>query len=512
MRSITIFFLFSVAGFLSCQEQVEESKRPNILFAISDDQSYPHAGAYGYAGALTPTFDKIAEEGILFSNAFTAAPGCSPSRASILTGRHIWQIEDAGTHASEFPVKYICYTDLLDSAGYLVGFTAKGWGPGNWKISGRTRNPAGKQYSSIKDENVPQYINKTDYAANFQAFLEERAPGQPFCFWYGATEPHRRYQTGIGVENGYNLEEIDVPSFLPPVEHVKSDMADYLYEINHFDVHLGRMMEILNEIGELENTLIVVTSDNGMPFPRAKANVYEYGIHMPLAVRWGSKVKAGRVVDDLVSLTDLAPTFLELAGVEHPSGKTGESAMIGVSLTNILFSEDAGIVDQDRKAVFTGRERHSSSRWNNLTYPQRAMRTQQYLYIKNFKPERWPAGAPEKFDKDGNLSPGYHDIDDFMENYIFIEREDPDIKKYFDWAVAKRPGEELYDIKKDPGCLINLALESDYTEILEDHRARLLRRLEMTNDPRVMGNGDVWEEYVRYSPIRNFPEPDWKND
>lgn len=510
MRAAIIFLILCYT-FFSCQ-QPNEKERPNILFAISDDQSFPHAGAYGYSAAITPNFDRIAEEGILFTNAFTAAPGCSPSRASILTGRHIWQIEDAGTHASEFPVTYICYTDLLDSSGYHVGYTAKGWGPGNWEISGRTRNPAGKQYSSIKDETVPQYINKTDYAANFKAFLKDRDPGQPFCFWYGATEPHRRYQKEIGINNGYDLAEIDEPAFLPKADDVKSDIADYLYEINHFDVHLGRMIQTLEEIGELDNTLIVVTSDNGMPFPRAKANVYEYGIHMPLAIRWGNEVQGGMTVDDLISLTDLAPTFLEIAGVEHPSGVDGASAMIGVSLKNILMSDGSGIVDSSRDAVYSGRERHSSSRWNNLTYPQRAIRTHQFLYIKNFKPERWPAGAPEKYNNDGELAPGYHDIDDFTENYIYLEKENPEVKKYFDWAVAKRPMEELYDVKSDPACLINLADDSDYEKVLVEHRNKLQQRLELTKDPRVIGNGDVWEEYVRYSPIRSFPEPDWKTD
>ena len=511
MRSL-LFAIPVLFYFSSCSPEQKEYKRPNILFAISDDQSYPHTGAYGFDAALTPNFDRIANEGVLFTNAFSAAPGCSPSRASILTGRHIWQIEDAGTHASKFPSKYVCYTDLLEESGYHVGYTAKGWGPGNWEISGRTRNPAGNSYSEIKDENVPKYINNTNYAANFDAFLNDRQPDQPFCFWYGATEPHRRYQTGIGVNNGFDLDKIKVPSFLPNVENVRSDIADYLYEINHFDVHLGRMIEKLEEIGELENTLIVVTSDNGMPFPRAKANMYEYGFHMPFAVRWGSKIKGGRVVDDLVSLTDLAPTFLEVARVQHPSAENGEYPMIGNSMVNILKSEKAGLVDLSRTEVFSGRERHSSSRWNNLTYPIRAIRTENYLYIKNFKPERWPAGAPEKFGKDGQLEPGFHDIDQFTERFTYINREDPEIRTYFDLAVGKRPLEELYQIKKDPGCLENLAGKEEFKDILIEHRNRLDERLVATKDPRVMGNGDIWEEYIRFSPIRDFPEPDWKID
>lgn len=502
-------FLFVVCiSFTLIHCKQKQQQKPNILFAISDDQSFPHTGAYGYSTVKTPNFDKIAREGILFNNAFSAAPGCSPSRASLLTGRHIWQIEEAGTHASSFQTKYITYTDLLDSAGYHVGYTGKGWGPGNWQISGRTRNPSGTQYSDIKDENVPEHISKIDYAANFEVFLTDRQLGQPFCFWYGGSEPHRRYKTGIGAENGYDIESIEVPSFLPSSIEMKSDMADYLYEISHFDTHLGRMIKKLEEIGELDNTIIVVTSDNGMPFPRAKANMYEYGFHMPLAVRWGNKINGGRVVDDLVSLTDLAPTFLEIADVKHPSESTGAYPMIGNSIVNILKSPKSGIVDPSRKAIFGGRERHSSSRWNNLAYPQRAVRTHDFLYIKNFKPERWPAGDPLRYDEQGNLVPGYHDIDDFMESYVYINREDAESKKYFELAVAKRPMEELFDIKSDPGCLNNLVFDPEYEEILANHRAMLQERLEQTGDPRVMGNGDIWEEYIRYSPIRNFPEPD----
>lgn len=509
MRSSYFFVIFILILF-NCAEKRKDVIRPNILFAISDDQSFAHAGAYGYKAAKTPTFDRLAKEGVLFTNAFSAAPGCSPSRASILTGRHIWQLEDAGSHASKFPAKYICYTDLLEQKGYHVGYTAKGWGPGNWEASGRTRNPAGNEYSSIKDNNVPQYINKTDYAANFEAFLNDRQPGQPFCFWYGATEPHRRYQTGIGVANGFITDEIIVPSFLPPVEEVKSDMADYLYEINHFDTHLGRMIAKLEELGELDNTLIIVTSDNGMPFPRAKANMYEYGFHMPFVVRWGSKIKGNRVVDDLVSLTDIAPTILEAAVVEHPSAQNGQFPMIGKSILNILMSDASGMVDASRTEVYGGRERHSSSRWNNLSYPIRAVRTQQFLYIKNFKTERWPAGDPVKYGDNDQLEPGYHDIDDFTESYVFVHREDPEVQEYFNLAVAKRPLEELYDIKQDPGCMLNLVEDENYNEILINHRKLLQQRLVDTMDPRVMGHGDIWESYIRFSPIRKFPEPDWK--
>ncbi len=501
-----VFFLILFSNFNSLNEKLP----PNILLAISDDQSYPHAGVYGFTAVHTPGFDRIAQEGILFNNAFSSAPGCSPSRASLLTGKYVWELEDAGSHASKFPLKFITYPELLISAGYHVGYTGKGWGPGRWDLSGRTRNPAGEDYSAILSENVPEYINQVDYAANFEAFLKGRKKGQPFCFWYGATEPHRRYQTGIGRENGISLDEIIVPPFLPDAEGVRSDMADYLYEIEHFDRHLVRMIELLEKRGELDNTIIIVTSDNGMPFPRAKANLYEYGFHMPMAIRWGAGIKPGRIVDDLISLVDIAPTLLEITGIKHPALPGSGLTMSGKSFKNILISSESGLLEPDRNSIYSARERHSCSRWNNLSYPIRALRTHQFLYIKNFKPQRWPAGAPVRYDENNMLVAGFHDIDDFTEDYVYTFRKDSLVKIYFDLAVAKRPMEELYDIIEDAGCLNNLSDLPDYQEILMTMRNQLQKHLLETCDPRVLGYGDIWESYERYNVMRNFPAPDWK--
>ena len=267
--SLIVFLLLAhaITGF----KKKQINKQPNILIAISDDQSFPHASVYGFKAVNTPGFDRIAKEGILFNNAFSAAPGCSPSRASLLTGKHIWELEDAGSHASYFPSKFRTYTTILNEYGYFVGYTGKGWGPGKWQDSGWKINPAGEEYNRIKDPDVPEFIRNTDYFENFKFFLGDRKRKQPFCFWYGASEPHRRYKKGIGEENSINIEEVVVPGFLPDVASVRSDITDYLFEIQHFDKHLKKMIEYLEEIGELDNTLIIITSDNGMPFPRAKA-------------------------------------------------------------------------------------------------------------------------------------------------------------------------------------------------------------------------------------------------
>ncbi|MBZ0258923.1 sulfatase, partial [bacterium] len=316
-------------------------QRPNILFAISDDQSWPHASAYGSRMVNTPAFDWVAREGCLFSNAYASAPQCSPNRASILTGRPIWSLEEAGTHSSYFPKKWTVYPDLLEDAGYYIGYTGKAWGPGNWQDAGRKRNPGGEQFSDIRAKDLPKGINPLDYAANFEAFMKDKPADSPFYFWYGCYEPHRVYQQGIGQDAGKKLTDAEVPPFLPDNGVIRGDLLDYAYEIEWFDAHLMRMLNLLKERGELDNTLVIVTSDNGMPFPGAKATLYEYGIHMPLAIRWPAGMKGGRKIDDFVPFIDFAPTLLEAAGVEVPNG------VMGRSFLDVLASNQSGQVDPD---------------------------------------------------------------------------------------------------------------------------------------------------------------------
>ena len=483
--------------------------QPNILIAISDDQSYPHASAYGSKMVNTPAFDRVAEQGVLFNNAFVASPGCAPSRAALLTGLNTWQLEEAGTHASSFPAHFKVYPDLLEQAGYYIGYTQKGWAPGDWQVSERERNPAGNIYNIVELDPPFWGIVRNDYSANFQKFIENRPEGKPFYFWYGSSEPHRVYEEGSGLASGKKLEQAEVPGYLPDTEEIRSDLLDYAVEIEWFDMHLAKMIALLDDLGELENTIIVVTSDNGMPFPRAKANLYEDGIHVPLAISWGNKIKGGRVVDDLVSLIDLTPTFLEAAGIHGDVIDVLE----GKSLVNILKSHKQGIVDQTRNAVFSARERHSSSRWNNLGYPQRSVRTHKFLYIRNFAPDRWPAGDPQELLADGTLAPmhhAYYDIDACpTQDFLVSNHDHPEYGKYLQLAVGKRPAEEFFDIINDPACLRNLAGDPAYQAALIHHRELLGGYLMKTNDPRVTGKGEVFESYPRLrGAIRNFPEPE----
>lgn len=178
-------------------------------------------------------------------------------------------------------------------------------------------------------------IGLTNYYENFRSFMQQRKDGQPFYFWYGATEPHRVYEKGSWKRNGKSLDQVDVPGFLPDSEEVRGDMLDYAVEIEWADSHLSKMLEYLDSIGELNNTIVIVTADNGMPFPRAKANCFEYGVHVPFAVSYPKGFPGKRRVDDPISFVDIAPTILEMAGVK-PDGMLPIS---GRSFMNILKSK-----------------------------------------------------------------------------------------------------------------------------------------------------------------------------
>ena len=441
--------------------------RPNILVIIGDDWSYPHAGAYFDRVVKTPHFDRIAREGVLFRNAFAAAPSCTPSRASLLTGRAVHQLGEGGNLWGFLPARFDVYPDLLESAGYVVGHTRKGWGPGNFQAGGRTRNPAGPQFAS------------------FDEFYEQAAKDKPFCFWFGSTDPHRPYEKGRGAASGMRAQDVVVPAFLPDTPDVRSDILDYYYEVERLDREAGAILAALERAGQLNHTIIVWTADNGLPFPRAKANLYDGGTHVPLAIRFPGTVKGGRALDDFVVLTDLAPTLLEAAGATPPPAMTGRSLM------TLL----AGAQQPGRDRVFLERERHANVRRGDLSYPSRAVRTKDFLYIRNFRPDRWPAGDPEMYFAVGE----YGDIDGGPSKDLLLARPaNPAIAKYADLAMAKRPTEEVYDLRKDPGQIDNVAMRADYAATKKELRAALDTWMRDTADPRISTDDDRWDTYPYY--------------
>lgn len=457
--------------------------RPNFLFIIFDDWGgYRQSGVEGCTWIRTPNFDRVAREGVLFRNAFTSNPKCSPSRASILTGRNSWQLGEAVSHGGYFPAGFEVYPDLLERAGYAVGLTGKGWAPGDYRTHARrTRNPAGPLFAELKRPPPTKASSNNDYTGNLGAFLRQRDRAKPFCFWMGFQEPHRGYEWKSGNRHGRNLADVKVPAYLPDTAIVRQDLADYAFEVEWGDREIGRALQVLEDAGELENTLIVVTSDNGMPFPFVKGQIHDPAFHLPLAMRWGAVIKPGRVVKDFVNFRDFAPTFLELAGLApHPQ-------MTGRSLADILRSGESGWIEH-RDVMLAGKERHDLGRWRDLGYPVRAIRTRDFLYVRNFHPERWPAGNPETGFGNVDASPTKEVLEVLGGHFSEL-------------SFGKRPPDVLYDLRADPECVNNLAYDLHYAPIIAELRARMIDLLRAEGDPRFAGQGVTLEAY-RYVGVR----------
>jgi uncharacterized sulfatase len=525
--------LMMLAFTLSVVAQASK-KRPNILFAISDDQSFAHTGFAGCEFVNTPAFDRVATEGIYFNNCIAGSPGCAPSRSTIVTGRYHWQNEQSGQHACSWMKKHVPFIDLLEGNGYATGRTGKGVTPFYFARDERDSlwrktDAGGIEHSTIEyekgtpgDERTADKIGSANYFANFKYFMENVRKEKPFFFWYGAREPHRSFEQDSWIRNNKNLKDVKVPGFFPDHGIVRGDILDYAVEIDWFDLHLQRMLTYLEEKGELENTIVMVTSDNGMAFPRAKANGYEYGVHVPLAIRFPKDFPAGRIVNDPISFADIAPTILELT----QTSSKGMLPISGKSILKILKSKKQGTVDKNRKYVYAGRERHSASRYQNWGYPQRIMRSKEFLFTWNVRPERWPAGAPQRLvpgttndlfpiygiDEDGKHHSewAFTDIDDAPTKSFIIENmADEKVKPYFDLALAKRPEYELFNIVTDPFCLNNLVGNSKYSKVEKEMKKALMEELRKSEDPRVVGpDTEIFDSYIRYSPMREFPKPD----
>lgn len=481
-QHLTACLLVGLLSLVPCPAAVAGepvAARPNILFCIADDWGWPHAGALGEPVVATPTFDRLCREGVLFEHAYVSSPSCTPSRSAILTGQDHWRLEEAANLWSTLQARFRTYPEILGDAGYHVGSYRKAWGPGRLPPGGRdprTGRPAGPRFLGLAE------------------FLDARPDGAPFCFWFGSSDPHRPYEKGSGAERGMDLQQIRVPPFFPDAPEVRGDLADYFFEVERFDREVGEALAELERRGELENTLVVMTGDHGMPFPRCKGNLYDSGARVPLAMRWGGRIEPGRRVEDFVSLVDLAPTFVEIAGLE-PDGE-----MTGSSLGAILHSPASGRIDPSRDAVIAGRERHTPAQAapSTVGYPSRSIRTHEYLYIRNYAPDRWPAGVPEGSTKgwvfaDCDAGP--------TRQYLLDHQQDPGVRSHFARAFEPRPEQELYVLALDPEQLENVAADPTHSAVLERLGRRLDRLLERTADPRSVGGAERFDSYPYYGRL-----------
>lgn len=500
--------------------------RPNIFFFFADDWG-KYAGIHSEVAINrvieTPAFDQLAQEGVRFTNAHVNAPTCTASRSALFSGQYFFRTGfGAFLYGKQWNSSIPTYPLLLKDAGYFIGHTYKGWSPGapvDAPLGGREHayNKRGTRFNTfsqqvtamvaggMESEEAKEVLYR-EALGNFEDFLDKRPDNSPFCYYFGPTNTHRAWEQGSGKKL-WNIDpdklEGLLPEFLPDVPEIREDVADYLGEACALDAVLGQFVEKLKEMGELDNTIIVVSGDHGIPgFPRAKSNLYEIGTNVALLIRWGDEIGKNRELTDFVNLTDIAPTFLEVAGVPVPECMTGRSL-----LPILTESRESGRIDSGRDYVVTGRERHfMTARAGNLSYPSRAIRTDDYLYIRNFHPERSPQGDPLPFPRNAdfdhdttrfNYGAPFADLDGGPTKIWLLEHFfDPHRQRIMELAVGFRPEEELYDLRLDPDYMNNVAQSPEYRKIREEHASRLMTILTETSDPRVIEDGSLFDSPV----------------
>jgi N-sulfoglucosamine sulfohydrolase len=473
--AVALSLTFSVAALTA------ERSTPNVLFLIADDAS-PTFGVYGYDWVKTPNIDRLAKQGVVFENTYTPTAKCAPSRAAILTGRNPWQLEQGANHQTFFPAKFKVFTEALSDAGVYVGAQGKFWGPGDARTTAGEPRRWGLTTSGGDSQ-------KPDGGAKFKQFLADRPKDKPFFFWFGSTNPHRAYAPDSGLAAGKKPSDIDhVPAYWPDNDVVRRDLLDYAVEVETYDAQVGGLLKVLEESGEAENTLVLVTSDHGMPFPRVKGHNYHASNHVPLIAAWPKGIVAGsRRVADFISFIDLAPTLLEVFGVSEE--KSGLSAITGRSFLDLLKNKPA----HDRSFVILGRERNDvyarPGSEAGLGYPVRGIREGNLLYLHNFKPDRWPCG---------NVELGLLDTDGGPTKSWLEAAGDSD--RFWQFCFGKRPANELFDLASDPDCVKNLAEDASYRETATKLHDKLIAELKRQNDPRVSGQGDVFDNYPTTKP------------
>lgn len=527
--------LFSVLALLLAAIAPAAEPRPNILFFFADDWGRfariyaEHGNLAGTNGLLrTPNLDRLAKEGVLFRNAHVNAPSCTPCRSSLLSGQHFWRTgRGAILQGAVWDESIPTYPLLLRDAGYHLGKSYKVWSPGSpadapyggqqhaFEKSGRGFNNFSENATDLvaKGATVEAARAKLleEVRGNFKAMLAAKAAGQPFAYWFGPTTTHRTWVRGSGQKLwGLDPDALKgkLPAFLPDVPVVREDLADYLGEVQALDAAMGVLLEELDRAGERSKTLIAVSGDHGAPgFPHGKCNLYGFGTGVSLIVA-GAGVQGGRVVDDMVTLPDLAPTFLEAGGVKPPAVMTGRS------LWNVLKSDRQGQVDPTRTWVVAGRERHVEvARPDYSPYPQRALRTQDHVLIVNFRPERWPLGNPYRLD--GADEPTFAELaqttfvtlpdDDAgpTKAWFVGARKSPEWSALFDKFYGRRPMFELYDLKADPHEMNNVAESPAYAAVRKEMTERLFTILRETGDPRMLEDGKYFETPPLAGPLPN---------
>lgn len=476
MRSFTLLHLLTLmylgaATFCAAADQsAPAAKRPNILFLLSDDHSYPYLGCYGNKDVQTPNLDRFAAQGMRFDRMFVGCPQCVPSRASLMTGRSAVAVRMV-RFTSPLPADVAALPDLLrDKCGYFTGVGGR-----SYHLDGPASKGAGKGVAPVLGEvldrhNLRTFTRRVDYVekpskmqdfgGKLAAFLDVAPQDKPWFFWLGFSDPHHVWETK-GPRGVPDPAKLTLPPHLPDLPGVRSDLARYIAEVEHLDGDVQDVLNTLEARGFAQNTLVVFMGDNGMALPHGKGALHDPGIAVPLLVRWPGVVQPGGATRVLVSGEDFAPTMLDAAGLKPPA------EMSGVSYLNLLRGE----AFTPRKYVFAERGPHGGDGGMNPNISAstfdlaRCVRSDRFKLIYNCTPHQ--AVAPV----DSQRDPGWQEM---LAAHAAGKLAEPFVKAYF---TTPRATYELYDLDADPGELVNLAGNPQYQEAELELKRALTERM-----------------------------------
>ena len=445
---------------LSCSDNSPDS-RPNIILIIADDMAWNDSTPYEHPTINTPNIQELANGGMRFDNAFLTISSCSPSRASIITGRYPHQTDAEELHWP-VPAEQITFVEKLREAGYWTGAAGK------WHLGDALR----KRFDDIREVDTSGFQLPTGEAAKAGKFketlegeaqsgcaewiplMQARDKNKPFFLWLAALDPHRPYHENI-IENGAKAKDVQLAPYHADTPETRKDYTVYYDEITRLDKYVGRVMAELKKQNVADNTLVLFFSDNGRPFPRDKTTVYDSGIKTPWIVHWPAKVKAGTSTPHLVSSVDIARTALDAAGINK-----GLDTFEGKSFLPLLTQADKPI----RKFIF------AEKNWHDYEDHVRAVRNERYKYIRNYYDD-----LPQTPSADSARSATFEAI-------LALEKEGELLPHQRTCLISPRPKEELYDTQADPHELNNLIADDQHKDLLDTMRAALKDREKRTSD------------------------------
>lgn len=454
--------------------------RPNFVVIIADDMAWEDSSPYGNKVVRTPNIERLAQQGMRFDCAILTCSSCSPSRASIMTGRYPHNTDAEQLHWP-LPRAQVTFVEKLKAAGYWTAAAGK------WHLGPQVKDrfdavaEAGTAGFQLSDR-AAKMIDERDESgcANWVPALKSRPKDKPFFLWLAALDPHRDYKPNA-IANPHKPGDVIVPPYLPDNPEVRRDLALYYDEIARLDEHAGKVLAELDSENVASNTLVIFMADNGRPFPRCKTTVYDSGIKMPFIIRWPARVEAGTSCASLISSIDIAPTLLDLANAQAPPSIQGRS------FAKLLTEPSAKI----REHAF------AEHNWHDYDAHKRAVRTERFKYIRNFD-----ANLPNTPPADAVRSPTFQ----AMRKLRNAAKLPADQMSCF---LKPRPEEELYDLDNDPHELRNIANDAKHSAILKALREELAKWQRETEDP-VPGlrNADEFDrETGEPLPNRKRPRP-----